>query len=170
MFKYTIIFYFLFLSSLSARVLEYKISGLKEKKFELKQVCKSQKLPTGPIVTTEGIQKVDCMGEIVDVNKFCEKNSKGDPDFLRGIADSSDGIVVCQNAKMAVLTIICDERDGHLCQSPKSSCQNLKSKFARGHKLYHSSLVGTNKNGKLKCYFTSDSEFKNEKNVERVSL
>jgi hypothetical protein len=152
--------YFLTLWALAgfANVIQDDVSTTEKLSFSFKEACQKMVSHETPLIEIVSGTELDCMGKKIAVGDFCEKVLAHDPYYLRGYVDRVTEQVVCHSGKKVLFKYQCVKlADKHFCQNtPKNSCELIKSKLAKRLDLVHSSITQNPKGIKeLNCYFES---------------
>lgn len=151
---------YLFASNYSfARVLKDDVYLLSTKTFSLEYVCQKMIGKVFPLIEAKSISEIDCMKEVVNATKFCQKELAEDPYLARGKAIGNN--VECISSSRIIFKYQC-EGDSNLCKDHEVGCFKVKENLATRLQISHSSV--TNKNI-LNCYFS-----KNEIDLEKTAL
>ncbi len=102
---------------------------------------------------------LDCMGEVVSLSEFCQKVhiNKRFP-LMRGVIDPVSNQVACESGEALTLSLRCHEGNDRYCKGAEAGCTELKSIFAFGLDLTHSSMLIDRGDQLLNCYFSKKSE------------
>lgn len=154
-----IILLFLFTSfGLQAKMLRYDVYGSQKYPNSFKEVCQVMEKRIPLLVEVIDSRTISCMGEDVNVSKFCQKKYKGNPEFARPIIDKKNRQVLCQTAKRIVLGYKCSPNSQSLfCRESKAGCRNMKKVFAQNLDMVHHSLIKRDDESRdLNCYFENN--------------
>ena len=92
-----------FSSALRAKILkdEKTITNISEYSFT--EVCKSLTERESALIDFSNISELNCMGQKVDVNKFCDEKEAGNPYYIRAQNDQKKKVVKCISSKKVIL-------------------------------------------------------------------
>jgi len=125
-------------------------------KFSFSEVCEDRLKTYSPLIEIASGTELDCMGKIVEVAAFCEKQMERDPYFIRAYVDKNEKKVVCQTGKKVIFKYLCVKlADKSICNNqPKKSCMFFKEKLAKRLELVHFSQLKNEKGiPQLNCFF-----------------
>jgi len=145
-------FFLLFPTLIFAKILKDEVSLVSELKFSFNQVCKSLTKRESPLIEYKSVSEIDCMGTIVEVRKYCERQLISDPYYIRAVVDKENKNVICKSAKKVILKYQC-EKGTTYCEDSEIGCFRLQEKLATRLKLEHHSITEEKKNKILNCYF-----------------
>jgi hypothetical protein len=143
--------YFLTTNISYAKVLKDDLYLLSTKEFTFKYVCQKMIGKVYPLIESKNISEVDCMKEVVNVTKFCEKELVEDPYLARGKV--VDNKVQCVSSSRVIFKYECDKGES-LCDDHEIGCFQVKEKLATRLQINHSSITDKNI---LNCYFSKNS-------------
>lgn len=124
----------------------YKI---KETIYSWQDVCRKLTKRTSPLIEYKSISQLDCMGDIVDVIKFCDEQEITNPYLTRALV-KKDKTIRCVSGKRVVIKWECEGKEDKYCKDPDIGCFLFKEKLARRLKLIHQSVTDKKH---LNCYF-----------------
>ena len=133
-----------------AKILKDDHYVIGEKKFSWVKVCKKLTKRESPLIESAGIGTLDCMGEKVEVVKFCDEVEQANPYFTRAKVIKSEKVISCLSARRVILKWECEGKKDRYCRDPDIGCFLFKEKLARRLKLVHQSLT---EEKYLNCYF-----------------
>lgn len=145
---------FFLLSQANADLVMDRVKVIDEKIFSYKTVCKKLTKRDSPLITFKSITKLDCMGETVDVSKFCDLKTKNDPYYIRAVVDKENKSVVCKSAKRVQIKYLCNSKRDKLCRDKEVGCYLLQEQLAKRLKTSHASIIIDGKQKVLNCHFT----------------
>lgn len=140
-----------------SKVLKDEVLVKKETFHSFSQVCKHLTQRDSPLIEIFSINKLDCMGEIVEVLKFCAKERSVDPYFSRAFVDKERNRVVCQSASRVSLAYLCEKEPDEFCQDKEIGCHKLKNKFAHSLKLQATYFGEAPRGQTLNCHYAAGS-------------
>lgn len=144
-----------FLSSMvSAKLIKDEVSIIDEKFFSYQQVCKELTKRDSPLITANSVSKLDCMGTVVDVGKFCDKKTQADPYYIRAVVLKESKQVVCKSAKRVQIKYECASKHDKLCEDKEIGCYLLQEQLAKRLKTAHASIIKNGKKRYLNCHYT----------------
>ncbi len=145
---------FFFIQSTSAKILrdDHTISGKKE--YSWSDVCFYLTKRKSPLIEYHSISTLDCMGDKMEISKFCDEKEAANPYYTRAIVKKNKK-VECQSGKRVILKWQCEGKTDKYCQDEEVGCFLFKEKLARRLKIAHQSLSSDKKT--LSCYF--DNQF-----------
>lgn len=144
----------LFLSTpVSAKIIKDDVFVKSEKTYSFEQVCRALVKRESPLIEARSVGKLDCMGTIVNVSDFCQKEFERDPSYARAMV--KDGKVKCQMATRVIMGYQCASSGDGLCDDKDIGCYKLREKFASNLFLSHASSSREGKGRKLNCYFSA---------------
>jgi hypothetical protein len=138
-----------------AKLLKHEVFQISKKEFSFKHVCKTMLKKEYPLIQVHSTSKLDCMSQLVDAGKFCDKELADDPYLVRGFVDRKDKKVKCQSGRRVIVKYDCTKGPGQYCDDSSIGCYYIKEKLARRLKVSHHSLTGNGRGKKeLNCYFS----------------
>lgn len=146
---------------LIASLKKYEVQNAKKSEFSFSDVCLAKGQTMLPLITPEGVSRLDCMGTKVETAEFCKDHFKGDRKLLRGYVDLAKNRVICEFADRAIVQYQCrGSNDLVDCQKSQVECQRLGEKLALNLELFHHSVTH---NRVLSCFFAHKNYFKEDK-------
>lgn len=118
--------------------------------FSWTEVCQKITKRDSPLIEFASISTLDCMGEKVNVAKFCDQVEAANPFYTRALVSKYKRKVICQSAKRVVIKWECEGSQDKYCKDLDIGCFLFKEKLARRLKLVHKSLT---EKKFLNCYF-----------------
>lgn len=152
--KYFILLLFLLSTSAFSKAVEVKTKKPSVKFHSLKEVCSAFDIHHVLLATPVGATRVDCMGKVVSVSKFCKKKYPDNKRLLRGVINFEEK-ATCHFAESTIVTLDCSAFP-RFCKKASTGCKSLKSVYAINHVVIYSSLIEEpifNENKKLRCYY-----------------
>lgn len=144
-----------FVSTLSyAKILKDEVSIVDEKIYSYHQVCKFLTKRESPLISFSTVTKLDCMGKIVEVSKFCDEKTQDDPYYIRAVVSKEKKEVICKSAKRVHIKYECESQLDEFCQDKEVGCYLMQEKFAKRLKTDHASLINKGAKKELNCHFT----------------
>ena len=141
-----------------AQIIQDDVFVVDEKIFSYQEVCKFLTKRESPLITFHSINKLDCMGSIVEVSSFCDAKTQEDPYYIRAIVDKEEKNVVCKSAKRVTLKYKCKMKNDEYCQDKEVGCYLFQEKLAKRLRLVHSSLMQQGTHQVLNCHFTPKND------------
>ncbi len=121
-----------------------------ERFYSWEKACLFLTKRESPLIEYHSVNKLDCMGKVVDVGPFCDEREAANPYLSRAIVDKKKKQIICKSASRVILKWQCEGKNDKYCQDIDIGCFLLKEMLARRLKLVHKSLT----DGKyLNCYF-----------------
>ena len=151
-------FFLLFCATTKAGLIDLSQVDLKRESYSLKKVCSYMGHNHQLMVDAQNTQFVDCMGEMVSVQDFCQKVSKKDLNLSRGFINSNMSLAYCDYASSVKIKFSCEKKQAKYCSSSaKKGCQKLGKFYARDHQLIHQTFIDENP-PLLSCLFSQNLE------------
>ena len=137
-----------------AKILKDEVSIVDETIYSYDQVCKYLTKRESPLISYSTISKLDCMGKIVEVSKFCDEKTQDDPYYIRAVVSKEKKEVICKSAKRVHIKYECESKNDEICQDKEVGCYLMQEKFAKRLKTDHASLIHRGTKKVLNCHFT----------------
>lgn len=144
--------------SAHAKIIKDEVTVIEEKLFSYREVCKKLTKRDSPLMSYHSISKLDCMGDIINVGDFCDKQTQEDPYYVRAIINKKSQKVVCKSATRVRIKYECESKSDKFCEDKEIGCYLFQEKLAKRLKTAHSSLISSGKKRILNCHFTPKSE------------
>lgn len=139
-----------------AKIIQDDVLLSGEEKYSYEKVCKTLTQRESPLIEYKTISSLDCMGQIVDVAKFCFKEMAHDPYYIRAVVDKEAKQVICKSAKKVQIKYEC-EGSNEYCEDSEIGCFKIKEKLAVRLKITQHSVLEKGKKRVLNCYFLPQS-------------
>lgn len=143
----------LFILNVHAKIIKDDVLLVDKKVFSFREVCKELTHRESPLISFHSITKLDCMGTVVEVGKFCDQKTQDDPYYIRAVVSKKDKQVFCKSAKRVQLKYLCESSKDRLCEDKEIGCYLLQEKLAKRLKVVHSSLISKENKKYLNCHF-----------------
>lgn len=142
----------------SAKIVKDEVLVIDEKLFTFSEVCKKLTKRESPLITYHSISKLDCMGTIVDVSKFCDLKTQEDPYYIRAVVEKKMKKVNCKSAKRVQIKYLCESKKDKYCKDKEIGCYLFQEKLAKRLKTAHASIIKEGSKRFLNCHFTPKNE------------
>lgn len=152
----TCLFFLVF--NVQAKIIKDEVLLTDEKLFSFREVCKKLTKRDSPLITFHSVSKLDCMGKIVDVSKFCDMHTQADPYYIRAVVEKSSKQVNCKSAKRVRIKYQCDSGNDKYCKDKEIGCYLFQEKLAKRLKTAHASIITEQGRKILNCHFTPKNE------------
>lgn len=148
--------------ALGAEVIKNETTSLRRPSFSFADVCKYMGQNETLLIDEIGPGNLDCMGQKINLNDFCQKKEKSlelgheNLALARGIIDSLSQNVICEKAKTVSFSFKCRPKDlNDLCLSASFGCEKVQKLYAVNLEISHRSLIEQEQGKILSCYFVS---------------
>lgn len=135
-----------------AKILKFEHKVTKESEHSFEKVCNEMAGKSIPLAQYANIKELDCMGQMIDVRKFCIKEEAANAYYTRALVAKKKKKVVCQSAKEVRIKYLCEKENDPYCKSEAIGCALFKKSMAYRLKLQYSYL-SSNVPKSLTCYF-----------------
>lgn len=151
-------FSFLFISlAINAEIKQFDVYGRNVHQYKLTKVCEFFGLKENPLIDIVGMTELDCMGTVVQIEKFCHKIHGLDREYSRAYLDKKNQRVICETASRINLEYVCPEGSTY-CAASLSGCDQMKKKLAKNLHLTHHAILNKSDSQNLICYFSAKEE------------
>lgn len=137
-----------------AKIIKDEVSLVAEESYSYSQVCDHLTKRPSPLISYVSISKLDCMGQKVEVSKFCDQKTQDDPYYIRAVINKEQKKIICKSAKRVHIKYACESKDDQFCQDKEIGCYLMQEKFAKRLKSAHVSILDGPKGKILSCHFT----------------
>jgi len=159
--KKMVFLFILFVSfEMYSKNIEFRIDGLRDKKYSFMDVCKVMGFKNVLLVDVINTTHIDCMGKSLKITNFCKDIKYKDLSYMRGFVDTQKKKVICQFGRRGYLSLICNKlNNNNYCKKSYDGCKKLNKIFANKLELFHhGTLVGNSNQKELKCIFSAKSD------------
>lgn len=156
-------------SPAQGKILRHEATGLEQKSFSFKDVCRTVGESRTLIIERIGQNGLDCMGKKISATKFCSSQLKNEP-LLRGLVLDYEDRVVCQTGSSVSLSLGCYGKSlrEKYCEDAKLGCRRLGKIYAFHLESHHSSLLPDGADHRLNCYYQSIKVIDNLQEPEKL--
>ena len=123
--------------------------------YSWKSVCKQITKRDSPLIEKKTASLLDCMGESVEIEKFCDEKEIANAFYTRAYINSIDKTVECKSGRRVIFKWKCEGLKDKYCEDQETGCYLIQEKLAKRLKIIHKSLIKEGEERYLNCYFGS---------------